>query len=186
MTLFSMTQTQKKTLEWPLIFALVVLVQSLEVGLLRLPFGLGPVHVMPVLISYLAVTRSWGWLTLLTFIFSFMGSFTIAYPWPVYVAVQIWSALFMRVIMQTFTLEGRRSFTGLAALGHLLSQVLVFVIQGGTARTLPLADVTKGIAAGTLVSAALAWWLFPLFASWDAYFEHEAEEARELKPGALR
>ncbi|MBS1984159.1 MAG: hypothetical protein JST16_08300 [Bdellovibrionales bacterium] len=183
--MITLTQTQKRFIEWPLILVLVFGIQIVETAV-ELPL-LGPVHVMPVLITYLAVTRNWGQLTFLTLIFSFMASSTVGYPWPTYVAVQVWTALALKAILTTFTLEGRREFTGLTALGNLISKAIVYVLlSGGSDRGFPLSFLLKDIFTTTLLTALLAWFIFPLLAAWDAFFEHEAEEARELKPGALR
>lgn len=184
--MIALTQTQKKFIEWPLIILLVFCVQSLEISVLRLPLWIGPVHPIPVLLAYLAVTRNWDALVMLAAIFAFMGSSTIGYPWPVYLATQLWIALILKLIILTFALEGRRSFTGLTAVGNILSKILVFVILGSVSKTLPWPLFLRDTFLSTIMSAILAWFLFPMFAAWDAYFEHEPEEARELRPGALR
>ena len=184
--MISLSQTQKKVIEWPLIVALVFFIQALEISVLRLPLWIGPIHPMPILIVYLSVTRNWGPLVILTSVFAFMGSATVGYPWPVYLAVHLWTALVLKLVILTFALEGRRAFIGLAALGNVLSKILVYVIQGSLFKTLPLPLFLRDLVATTLVATVLAWILFPAFAAWDAYFEHELEEARELRPGALR
>jgi hypothetical protein len=181
-----MTQTQKKFLEWPLILTILLLVQAFEVALLRLPFGLGPIHVIPVLISYLAVTRNWVQLVALTALFGFLGSSTIGFPWPLYVAALLWTALIEKAVLLTFSVEGRGPFAGLAAGANILFRLLTWFLLESFNDTLPVGLLAMGLIGSTLASAGLAWYLFPLFAAWDSYFEHAADEARELKPGALR
>ena len=103
-----------------------------------------------------------------------------------YVAAQVWTALTLKVILQTFAVEGRRQFTGLAALGAVIATTITYVLLKSVAKTLPLPLVLRDIVTTTAITAPLAYVMFPLFAAWDAYFEHEADESRELKPGALR
>lgn len=180
-----MTPTQKRFVEWPLILLLVWSTQVLEISSLRVPL-LGPVQILPVLITYLAVTRAWGELFWQAATFAFLGSSVIGYPWPVYLAVQVWTALILHLVVQTFALEGRQAFTGLSALGSVTSKVLTYLVLRSGMQVLPFNIFLRDLFGAALSASILAWFLFPLFAAWDAYFEHEADEARELKPGALR
>lgn len=180
-----MTPTQKRFVEWPLILFLVWSTQVLEISTLRVPL-LGPIQILPVLITYLAVTRAWGELFWQSAAFAFLGSSVIGYAWPVYLAVQVWTALILHLVVQTFALEGRQAFTMLAALGSLAAKVLTYLVLRSGMQVLPLNIVLRDLVSAAVSASILAWFLFPLFAAWDAYFEHQADESRELKPGALR
>lgn len=181
-----MTPTQKKFSEFPIMILLVWIVQALEVSILRVPGVFAPVHFIPVLTCYITVTRNWFVMAALALLFAFLGSSTVGYPWPVYVSALLWTALTLKIVILTFTLEGRRAFTLMTGAGGILFKILVHVILGSTARTLPFFSALRDWLASGLVMAAMAWFLFPVFAAWDAFFEHQSDEARELKPGALR
>jgi hypothetical protein len=162
------------------------LAQSLEISLLRLPGALGSFHLPPVLIVYLALTRSWGVLTLLAFVFSYLGSTSVSHSTAVYIAAQVWTALATKGVATALALEGRPQFTMLVAGSHIMSRILthlllVYIGQGADFWTFLSYTVL-----GTLPAALLGWLLFPLFMEWDRYFGHEADESRELNPDLIR
>ena len=181
-----MTQTQKNTFEWPILLTILWIVQSFEISILHLPFGLGSIHVIPVLIVYVALTRRWGQIAVLAFVFAFIGSPTIGYPATIYIGVQIWTALVTRGIVSGLALEGRRPFTVLVAGSHLFSKFLTWFVLKTVAKALPWTDTLFHGSLTCITAAALGWFLFPLFVGWDEFFEHEADEARELNPNVLR
>jgi hypothetical protein len=181
-----MTPTQKKWLEWPLILALIWVAQSLEISVLRLPGALGSFHIPPVVIVYLGLTRNWFQLTALAFVFAILGSATVTHSGGLYIAAQVWTALFVKTLVTSFALEGRLQFTLLVAGASIFSRVLTHVLlayQGGNADFWTFLVYTV---LGTPTAALLGWLLFPLFMEWDRYFQHEADEARELNPDKIR
>ncbi len=181
-----MTQTQKTFFEWPILIFILLIAQTIEISALHLPLGLGSIHVIPVLITYIALTRSWGSTALFSFIFAAIGSPTIGYPASIYIGVQIWTALATRAVVSGLALEGRRPFTILVVSSHIFSKLLTCFILGVVSRALPWADTIVHIFTTAFTTAALAWFMFPLFVGWDEFFEHEAAEARELNPNVLR
>ncbi len=90
------------------------ILQALEISLLQLPFQLGSVHVIVIVISYLALTRDWPKMVMLCLVFSIMASFTTTVPTGVCVAIMMWMGLLSKIFVQEFALEGRRTFMLLA------------------------------------------------------------------------
>lgn len=181
-----MTQSQRRFAEIPLLLLILWCVQALEISVLRLPLNAGAVHLMPVLITYVALTRSWGMLGLLSFAFAFMGSSTIAYPAGIYIAVQMWTALVTKGFVKAFALEGRTPFTVLAVSSHVVAKIITFLCLLALKMSPPVGHSVLHLVGGAASTALLAWFLFPPFVAWDSYFEHEADEARELNPTLLR
>ncbi len=181
-----MTQTQKKIFEWPLLFLILVLIQAIEISLLDLPLGLSTLHFIPVLSIYIALTRSWGQILLLSFVLGILGSPAIGYPAAIYISVLAWTALTTKAVVSALALEGRRPFVGLTAASHIFSRLLTWALLKNIGSALPFSTMFQWMIGSTLTTSFLAWVLFPYFVAWDEYFEHEADEARELNPNVLR
>lgn len=181
-----MTPTQKKFIEWPLLILLLWIAQSLEISLLRLPGVLGSFHVTPVLIVYLALTRSWPTLTILAFVFSVLGSTSVSHAIAVYIAAQMWTALVTKSVATALALEGRPQFTLLVAGSAVLSRVIMHGILLYIGQSTDLWTFLSYTVLGALPAALLGWLLFPLFMGWDRYFGHEADDSRELNPDIIR
>jgi len=180
-----MTQTQRKLLEIPILLLLLWLTQGLEISLLRLPFGLGSLDVIPVLVTYTALTRHWYLLGALSFAFAFIGSSTVAYSAGIYIGVQMWTALVTKICVKAFALEGRGPFTGLAVSSWMVGKILTGFLLSLSQPPLPLGFFFAQLATGALSTALIAWLFFPAFVGWDKFFEHEPDEARDLSPDIL-
>ena len=181
-----MTPTQKKVLEWPLLILILWLSQSMEISLLRLPGPLGSFHIPPVLIVYLALTRSWGSLTLLAFVFSYLGSTSVSHSASIYIASQVWTALATKSVATALALEGRPQFTMLVVGSHIVSRLLTHVLLAYLGQNADVFSFVSYTLIGALPAALLGWLLFPLFMEWDRYFGHEADDSRELNPDLIR
>lgn len=180
-----MTQSQKKFFEWPLLLLSMLVLQVLEVGFLHLPV-LGSLQITPILIIYITLSRGWGKLAGLSFLFASLASTWVAYPAPVFIGVQVWTALVTKAVVYGLALEGRNPFVFLVAGSNVFYRVLAWVLLRGASEALPFWDMLLHTFLTSLSSALLAWLLFPVFIWWDEYFEHEAEDARELNPNVLR
>ncbi len=180
-----MTQTQKKILEWPLLLALLYFIQVLEVGVLHLPL-LGSLQVCPILIIYFTLSRGWGQLAFLSFLFSTLASTWVSYPALLFVCVQVWTALITKAVVYGLALEGRNPFVFLVAGSNAFYRLLTWYLLKSDGDAIPFWDTLLHTLGTSLSSALLAWCFYPLFVGWDEYFEHEAEDARELNPNVLR
>lgn len=178
-----MTSTQKRWAEWPFILLILALTQAVEISLLqRLPFFLGSIHLVPIVITYVALTRDWlkavGIVTLL----AALGSATIGYPVGFFVGAQVWTALLAKVLVSVMALEGRKVFCGLVMAAQLFSKFLVILMMSSKGRVPEFLhfwgiSITSAVGMGLL-----AWILYPLLLWWDRYFEHIEEDMPELSP----
>ena len=181
-----MTPTQKRFVEIPLLLGLLWLIQALEISFLQMPFQAGAVHVVPVVIVYFALTRSWTRLVILSILFALAGSFTVGHAATIYVAVQFWTALFSKVIVSEFALEGRKPFAFLVVGSNAFSKTLTWILLGMQAHAMPAQFFLKSLFLSMGTTAIVAWFIFPLCVSWDEYFDHPVHESRELNPDILR
>jgi len=181
-----MTKTQKKFAEWPILLFMIMLTQTAELALHNLPLFSGYVHLIPIMIAYIALTRSWYTLMLLTVIFAYIGSATIGYSMGIYLAVQMWTAMVLKSFVYAFALEGRRPFTGMVVASSLFAKILTWFFLKSFHLSQPLSHMVLSLPLTLLMAGLLAWLLFPVFVAWDNYFEHEAEDARDLDPNILK
>ncbi len=181
-----MTQTQKRIFEWPMLLVAIWALQALEISLLQLPAHAGGLNVISILSVYLALTRSWPVLLVLSTVLAVMASAAVTHSGGVVLAAYVWTALATKAAAQAFALEGRRQFTGLVAGAFVFRKALTFVLLS-TFDVQPTLTGAIGYTLAGVVPAAIAgWFLFPLFMAWDAYFLHEAEDARELNPDRIK
>src|SRR5688572_25688880 len=130
-----MTSTQKRWLEWPLIFLLLIFIQSIEISLLqRARFFMGSVHLVPIVIIYVALTRDWLKAVGIVTLFAALGSATVGYPVGFFVGAQVWTALLAKVVVSVMALEGRRIFCALVMSAQLFSKFLVLVMMSSKGR----------------------------------------------------
>lgn len=175
-----MNQTQKKLLEIPLLLLTIWVFQALELSLIKLPSFLGVPQVTSLIIAYIAYTRGWKTTTVLSLVFSALGTANIVYPTGLYIAAHMWAALFTKVAVGAFALEGRRSFVLLVISFHIILKsitlgLLKFVNAGPT---LPLFFVQ--VFAQLILAIIFAYLLYPLFVKWDEFFNHAMSEDNSL------
>lgn len=182
-----MTQTQKKIFEWPFIILIIWLSQAVELSVLsKMPSWIGAAQLVPIFIFYLASTRSWGPLVLLTLGLSALGASTVSYPTSVYMSVHLWTALVLRASVSSFSLEGRRSFLGLALSGQAFAKVLTWVLLHTFYRTLPPLQSISIVIFNSAFTACVAWLVYPYLRSWDRYFEHNPEDSGDLNTSLVK
>lgn len=176
-----MTQTQKKIFEWPLIILILWLSQSLEIAVLsHLPKWMGAVQLAPIIIFYIASVRGWGILTVCTVIFALIGSSTSSYPVSIYISASLWTALTIKLFVTGITVEGRRSFFLLSFGGQILAKILTWGFLHSFSRSLPVLPSISIVIFNSILTAGVAWIVYPYLRGWDRYFEHNPEESGEL------
>jgi len=181
-----LSASQRRVTEWPLFLTLLSCAQIAELSFLQMPFNLGSVHLIPVLCAYIALTRKWRHIAWLSLLLAIVGASSVGYSGLVYFAVLLWTALLTKIVVGALALEGRTSFTLLVMGAHIFAKLLVWILlkHGGSA--LPFPRALLGIFATLFPAGLAAYLLFPLFVKWDEYFEHEADDARELNPNVLK
>jgi hypothetical protein len=181
-----MSPTQKRIFEWPILLLVLWMLQALEISLLQLPFSLGSVHVFVIVISYLALTRDWLKMMLLSVGFSIMASFTTTVPAGVHIATLLWMGLLSKIFVQEFALEGRRTFMLLAVSNFAFYKLSTWIILKLWFQTFSLADTVSSILLSAPVVMVGAHLAFPWLLKWDHYFDHPVHESRDLMQGTLR
>jgi hypothetical protein len=183
-----MTQTQKRWIEIPVLLIVLWVVQALEMTLFRLPYFLGAPQFISILIAYIAYTRGWNTVTILSFVFSFMASANVGFSTGVFVAAHMWAALITKGVVMAMTLEGRRAFVGLVVGYSLLLRGLTYALlqYANAGPTLP--SFFAQILVQTAIFAVLAWILYWPFSFWDGFFGHleEEEHSRGVRARILR
>jgi hypothetical protein len=181
-----MTQTQKKAFEIPILIFLVWIIQIAEIWILRLPFESGALQVVPIVITYIALTRSWGRLALICTVLAFVASFTVGYSKSLFVAVQVWAALATKLFSSEFAIEGRFNFASLAGGAHLFSKLTLWFLLKASGEAPSLGYMVQATFFSLGASMIFAYLIFPFLVGWDEYFEHPIAESRELNPDVLR
>lgn len=181
-----MTQLQRRLLELPLVLMFVWFFHSFEISIFELPYGTGSVQLIPVLITYFSLTRSWGQLTILAFGFGLIGAFTTGVPLGIYLAACVWTGLLTRALVSEFALEGRRSFMFMVFSSHLFNKSLIwFLLRIYNLQPPLMASVSRGLLSAICIGI-LGYLIFPILLRWDEFFEHAPYESRDINPGFLR
>lgn len=181
-----MNQTQKYLFELPILALFFWIWQALELSVLRLPFGAGGIQIIPSIVTYIALTRSWERTTLFAFLLVFVGSFNIGIPATTYIAAGVWTALFAKLFSSEFAVEGSQKFMLLAGGAHLCNKFLIFALLRYQHNALPFWIFIKDVTISSLSTMALSYFVFPYLVRWDEYFEHAIDESRDLNPDVLR
>ncbi len=181
-----MTHSQKQWSEWPLILCLVWFFQALEISVLRLPFQNGALQITPVVIVYLAMTRNWEKLSLLTLVFSFLGTFTVGYSWIIYMAAQFWMAMTVKLFITGFTVDSRLSFAALVFCATGFGKLLSGFLLNSSGIQLSFFHTLKDSILYSAASGLLGFFCFTLFFVWDEYFNHPHIDASEMNPDIIK
>jgi hypothetical protein len=181
-----MTQTQKQWAEWPLLILSLWIFQALELSVLRLPFQNGAVQLTPIIVVYLALTRNWEKLAYLSFIFSFIGSFTVGYSWIIFVSAQFWMGLVAKVFIMGLTIDSRMSFSILTASAIVFCKLLTGFLLESSGVGLSFWAVVRDSIVSAIASGIVAFFAFPVFMAWDDYFNHPHIDASESNPDILK
>ena len=181
-----MNNTQKNTLEIPIIIALLWIWQSLEISLFRLPSNGGSLQLIPILVTYVALTRTWGMTTLISFFLIFAQSFVSGIELNLFVAIGLWTALCTKLFAIEFAVEGRQQFMLLSGGAHLFNKPILYVLLRYQNNALPLWEEMKSLILSGIGTLALAYFVFPFLVEWDEYFEHQITDSRDLNPEVLR
>jgi hypothetical protein len=176
-----MRPIKRKWLEWPLLLFCIWAAQATDLSLIRLPYELGGLPWIPVVVGYIGFTRDWPQVMLLSFLISFLDAPTASYPTGIYVASLVWTGLFAKLLVASFTFEGRLSFTLLGCWFMLfyksLTWALLKSVQIAPSLALSLAELIPSV----LVGAGLAWLLYPAFVKWDQLFDRSFDEEVALR-----
>ncbi len=181
-----MTQSQKRIAEWPILIAIVWGIQILESSL---SFYLGntfSVHMGPIFISYLVLTRDMAKSLFLSVAVSLLFSPLVGFSGGIYISAQMWTALIGKSFVYAFALEGRIPFMILTGGLSMLFSVLSVSIMSMNQYHFSIWTQLWQLPITTLLSAGIAWLLYPKFVAWDLYFDHEPDDARKLDPGRLK
>ncbi len=181
-----MTHAQKQWAEWPLLFLCIWVFQSLELSILRLPFQNGALQLTPVILVHLSLTRNWERLSLLSLIFSFMGSFTIGYNWVIFVSTQLWMALVSKLFTMSFTVDSKKSFAVLTFLSIAFFKMLSGFFLKINGLNLGFFPVLRDTFISAFASGGLGYLLFPVMNAWDEYFNHAHIDAAEMDPDIIK
>lgn len=181
-----MTSTQKRWVEIPLLIFAIWFVQALQISILRLPFVDGAISIIPILIIYLSLTRTWGKAILLTLVFSYLDGFTAGINMLLFASTQLWTSMITKLLASGFTVDSRNSFATLVALGFGFTKTLTFFVLSSWGQAPPLQSFIATVFFGIFLTAGLAYLLLPLFVAWDDYFEHSHIEAAELSGEFLK
>jgi hypothetical protein len=176
-----MRTIKRKWLEWPLLLLCVWIIQAVDLSLLHLPYELGGLPWIPLVIGYIGFTRDWAQATLLCFLFAFLDAPTSSYPMAIYIASLVWTGLFAKLLVASFTLEGRRSFTLLAIWIMLFYRILTWLLLKSSNIAPSLALSLAELLPSVVIGAGLAWLLYPVFVHWDLLFERSFDEETSLK-----
>jgi len=181
-----LSATQKRWSEWPLIFLILIVSQTLSIGFLEIPvLGFAPT-LLSVTLPYLALTRPWGRLFLLGFLFASCAAATQAYPWALYLSASLWTLLFTKLVVMGFAVEGRRQFVLLTVGYQLVESLLLYILLYKQGLHPELSFWIWRWPLKALFCGGVAALAFPFFVSWDEYFEHPIDDSRELNPGSLK
>ncbi len=181
-----MNQTQKRAAEFPILLVLIWVFQAFELSILRLPFQHGGLQLSPVLVVYVALTRNWERMAVLTLFFSFLGSFTIGYSWIIFIAAQFWMSLIAKLFISGFTIDTRTAF------GFLVFGCVVFfkLLSGFMLKSygfdLSFFNVAKDSLVSGVASGLLGFGLYSFLMAWDDYFDHPHIDASEMNPDIIK
>lgn len=174
---------QKNVVEWILLILCFIFFSSLESSILSiLPLNIGNFHIAYIIVFYVALTRSWYHLSLLSFLFAYLSTVNSGVPGGVQIAALMWIAYFIKIFSYTLSFENRYSFVYLNFVATIFVKSLIWILMNIYHKAIPFLDFLAEIP-GSLIGISLtAYLMYPIFVKWDQYFEHEAEDARDFNP----
>lgn len=176
-----MTTIKRKWLEWPLLLLCVWIIQAIDLSLLRLPYELGGLPWIPLAVAYIGYTRDWPQATMLSFLLAFLDAPTASFPTAIYIASLVWTGLFAKLLVASFTLEGRLSFTLLSCWIMLFYKAMTWLLLKSNGIAPSLALSLAELIPAVIIGAGLGWLLYPVFVHWDLLFDRSFDEETSLK-----
>ena len=149
----------------------------------QLPFYLGPVNLLSLLVTYIALTRTlpesvlWG--------LSLGAISALCYPFGfgAVVSAYAWSALLSRLVAYALPFDSRIPFAALACFQSLLSKIIWRILTYKNFHGIPLWDFILKNLPTLLTTLILAYLMLPLMVFWDDFFENNASTtASDLNP----
>jgi len=175
--------SQKNLLEFVLLLLLITVFTALENSFLAmLPFHLGRFQFLHIVIFYLALTRSWGHLCILSMFLAYAANTNSALSTGVHISTLMWTAYVIKITSYTLSFESRYSFVSLSLFAHLSLSIFIWSLNGLLYRSIPLKDMLATLPGSSLGICITAYLIYPLLVKWDQYFEHEPEDARDFNP----
>lgn len=157
--------------------------QALELSIMQLPLFVGVPQIVSFIVAYIAFTRDWGMIAILSFAFAALGSANVTYSSGIFIAAHMWTALFIKLAASSLTLEGRQSFVMLMVAFHFLYSLIVMVLLHLVSAGPTIPSFFAQFLLQVLFVALGAFILYPLLQKWDEFFEHSDEEENSLSRG---
>ncbi|HVJ63776.1 MAG TPA: hypothetical protein VM901_00830 [Bdellovibrionota bacterium] len=175
----------KHVVEWSLLVVILAVLQAFEIGVIsELPHFFAPISLLAIFLTYSAVTRSWFVAAGLCLFFSTFSSLASSVAPMVYISAAFVATLVCKSIVTAFTLENRRSFSYLCVLVTVLMKAWIFTISSSRGQPVSMTwYYFFHLILNSSLMFAIGWFMFPMLIKWDEMFGHEAEDARELRPG---
>ena len=180
-----MSLTQKRLIQIPLLFLIIFFViLPLEWSVFsQLPFYLGPLNVLSILITYLALTRSLTQTVFWGMIIGFISSLTYPFGYGAIIAAYAWSALAAKLISYTFPFDSRIPFVALVLMQSTFCKALWRILTLKTYHGIGILDFILKSLPSYLSIGVMAYFLLPILVVWDEFFENNAASGSELSPG---
>lgn len=177
-----MSLTQKRLIQLPLFFlmAFFAILPAEQSILARLPFGLGPVQILPIALTYVALTRSFAKTILWGIILGLVTSLGVPFGFGDMIVAQTWAALVAKLITSTLPVDNKGTFAVVACWQALVARISWRLLTMGAFHGVTWWRFTLDILPSFLTIAAFAYVFFPIFILWDEFFENDSTAVRDL------
>lgn len=181
-----LTLTQRRYLEFPLLVVLLLVLQGMQISFIQLPAMTGSVPLLFVLGVYIAYTRSWKKLAVLSCFLVLFELGASGVTSGILIAAFLWSLFGARAFVAQLALEGRPSFIVLCLNAFLFFRIFTWFVLAARGHAPPIGDAVSGLLLMLPFVLFLAYLMFPLCLLWDEIFGHVPDDSRDLTPGELR
>ncbi len=179
-----MSLTQKRLLQIPLfLFITFLMIIPLEWTIFsRLPFRLGPIQLLPIVMTYFALTRSFIATVFWGVILGFLSTFSLPFAFGAAIAAQSWATISAKLITYLMPFDSPILFGILVCTQSVIYKILWRVLSSGAYKALPWSTFIAENLPSYITLFILSLLIFPILVIWDTFFENNLETSRDLKP----
>ncbi|MEZ4816081.1 MAG: hypothetical protein R3A80_12915 [Bdellovibrionota bacterium] len=182
-----MSLTQKRLLQFPLLFLIIFLViLPLEWTVFsQLPFYLGPFNFLSILITYIALTRSLAQTLVWGLVGGLISSLLYPFGFGAIIAAFAWSAMAAKLMTYALPFDSRVPFAALVCYQIAFCKILWRLLTLHTYHGIGWLDYILKNIPSFFTSGIIAFIALPFFVVWDEFFENNSPKSSDLKPSIM-
>ncbi|MEI7440490.1 MAG: hypothetical protein WCK43_02535 [bacterium] len=180
-----MSLTQKRILQIPLFLFIVLLgILPIEWSVLsKLPWSLGSISLLSIVLTYIAHSRSLTKTFVLSIFVGYLSSLSFPFAFGAIIAAQVWSTLCVKLMTFAFPFDTRPYFAILVCLQSIICKIIWRFFMMSEYKGLSIFSFISHNILSTFTLFILAYLSLPFLAVWDDFFENDPKAgSSDLSP----